>query len=122
MNTTLFRPVFFLVLVASLFDGLPLSAASKKGPPKDPGIRGVINAVTTGTPASLTVDKKEIQVDETTTITLEGRPVKLKEIKPGLFAQVSTYTLGDKLTAVSVRVSTKAPADDGTRKKKKKGN
>ncbi|MBI5773635.1 MAG: hypothetical protein HZA89_07830 [Verrucomicrobia bacterium] len=122
MKATFLRPLVFLVLAGSLLGGLPLHAASKKkGPPPDPGTRGAITAVTTAAPAGITVGGKEILVDDTTTITLDGRPAKLKDVKAGMFAQINTFTLGDRLTAVSIRAFTKAPPDTGKDKKKKKG-
>jgi len=123
MKFTFLRPLCFLLLVASVICVLPVSAASKKkGSSPDPGIRGAVTAVTTTSPASIIVSGKDIQVDDTTTITLDGRPAKLKDLKVGIFAQVNTFTLGDQLTAISIRAFTKAPPDTGKDKKKKKKN
>lgn len=122
MKTQFLRLLLPFMLTAGLLcsSGSIRAAAKKKGAGPAPGERGAITAVSTGTPASITVGGKEIQVDNNTTVTLDGRPVKLKDVKPGMFAQVSTFTFADKLTAVSIRASIQQPADPTPGKKKKK--
>lgn len=91
------------------------SAAAKKGP-QDKPTAGKITAVDKEA-KTITVGDKVIAVDDTTVITNSGKPAKLEDLKVGTEASVSTFLLGEKVTAVSIK--TGAIAATATPKKKK---
>lgn len=93
------------------------SAAAKKGPP-DTALHGKITAVDKEA-KTLTVAGKTVTVDDTTVITNSGKPAKLEELKSGMDATVSTFLLGEKLTAVSIKTGAVAASAVPAPKKKK---
>ncbi|MFM8470643.1 MAG: hypothetical protein ACKODH_11870 [Limisphaerales bacterium] len=93
------------------------SAAAKKGPVDKPVI-GKITAVDKEG-KTITVADRMIAVDETSVITKSVKPAKLEDLKVGTDATVSTFLLGEKLTAVSIKTGTVAPTAAAVPKKKK---
>ncbi len=91
------------------------SAAAKKMAP-DTALHGKITAVDKEA-KTITIAGKTLAVDETTVITDSGKPSKLENIKVGADATVSTFMLGEKLNAVSIK--TGAVAGTATVPKKK---
>ena len=93
------------------------SAAAKKGPVDKPVI-GKIPAVDKEA-KTITVSDRVIAVDDTTVITNSGKPAKLEDLKTGTDATVSTFMLGEKVTAVSIKTGVVAPTAQPAAKKKK---
>ena len=93
------------------------SAAAKKGPVDKP-VTGKITAVDKEA-KTITVGDKVIAVDDTTAITNAGKPAKLEDLKVGTEASVSTFLLGEKVTAVSIKTGTVAATATAAPKKKK---
>lgn len=93
------------------------SAADKKAP-KDNALHGKITAVDKDA-KTITVAGKTLVVDDTTVITDSGKPTKLENLKPGTDATVSTFMLGEKLTAVNIKTGVVAAAAPAAVKKKK---
>lgn len=93
------------------------TAADKKAP-KDNALHGKITAVDKEA-KTITVAGKTLAVDDTTVITDSGKPAKLETLKVGSDATVSTFMLGEKLTAVSIKTGTVAAAAPAAVKKKK---
>lgn len=100
----------------SLFT-LDASAADKKAP-KDNALHGKITAVDKDA-KTITVAGKTLAVDDTTVITDSGKPAKFENLKVGTDATVSTFKLGEKLTAVSIKTGTVAATPPAAVKKKK---
>ncbi len=92
------------------------SAADKKGA-KDNALHGKITAVDKDA-KTITVAGKTLLVDDTTVITDSGKPTKLENLKPGTDATVSTFMLGEKLTAVNIKTGTVAATAPAAKKKK----
>jgi hypothetical protein len=103
-------------VAATLFCTPPSQAADKKAPKAD-GLRGKITAVDKDA-KTISVAGKAVTVDETTVITDSGKPTKLEDLKLGADATVSTFVLGGKLTAVSIKTGVVAAAVPVTKKKK----
>ena len=93
------------------------AAAGKKGP-VDNALKGKITAVDNEA-KTITIAGKTVTVDDTTVITDAGKPVKLENLKAGTDATVSTFLLGEKLTAVSIKTGTVAAAAGAAPRKKK---
>jgi hypothetical protein len=97
------------------------AAKKDKGGGKDSGLKGNISAIDKEA-KSLTVGGKVVTADETTMITRSGKPGAFGDLKVGEAAEVTTFMLGEKLTAVTIKVGP-PPATSGataTPKKKKK--
>lgn len=92
------------------------SAADKKAP-KDNALHGKITAVDKEA-KTITVAGKTVTVDDTTVITDSGKPAKLENLKTGTDATVSTFMLGEKLTAVSIKTGVVAATVPAVKKKK----
>ena len=104
-------------LFAALVCGSAVEAqAQKKGAPKDTSIQGKITAVDR-TAKTINIAGKTVIVDSTTEIFKSGRLVGLDAIPVGIEAKVSTITLADKLTAVSIRLGVMAPAAQEPKRK-----
>lgn len=92
------------------------SAADKKAP-KDNALHGKITSVDKDA-KTITVGGKTVTVDDTTVITDSGKPAKLENLKPGTDATISTFMLGEKLTAVSIKTGVVAVSAPAVKKKK----
>ncbi len=92
------------------------SAADKKAP-KDNGIHGKISAVDKEA-KTITVGGKTVTVDDTTVITDAGKPAKLENLKIGSDTAISTFMLGEKLTAVSIKTGVVTVPLPAAKKKK----
>ena len=88
-----------------------------KKAPKDNALRGKISSVDKES-KTITVGGRTVAVDETTVITDSGKPAKLKNLKAGTDATISTFMLGEKLTAVSIKTGVVAVAVPAAKKKK----
>ncbi len=94
------------------------SPAADKKAPKDNALHGKITAVDKDA-KTIEVAGKTVVVDDTTVITDSGKPIKLENLKTGTDATVSTFMLGEKLTAVSIKTGTVAATATPAPKKKK---
>lgn len=92
------------------------SAADKKAP-TDTGIHGKISAVDKEA-KTITVGGKTVTVDDTTVITDAGKPTKFENLKTGSDTTISTFMLGGKLTAVSIKTGVVAVPLPAAKKKK----
>ena len=92
------------------------SAAAKKMAP-DTALHGKITAVDKEA-KTISIAGKTLTVDETTVITDSGKPAKLENLKVGADATVSTFMLGEKLNAVSIKTGTVAATAAVPKKKK----
>lgn len=109
----------FTLAAAIAFSCLTSNApAADKKAPKDNALHGKITAVDQEA-KTVTVAGKTVTVDDTTVITDSGKPGKLENLKPGTDATVSTFMLGGKLTAVSIKTGTVAATAPARVKKKK---
>lgn len=93
------------------------SQAAAKGAPQDNGLSGKITAVDKDA-KTITVGGKTVTVNETTVITDGGKPAKFETLKSGTEAMVSTFKLGEKLTAVSIKTGAAAVVVPTAKKKK----
>ncbi len=111
------RSVLALAVAAAFTTFTPdASAAGKKGP-ADTGLHGKITAVDKDA-KTITIAGKTLQIDDTTVITNAGKRAKLEDLKPGTDATVSTFKLGEKLTAVSIKTGVVAAVAPAVKKKK----
>lgn len=94
------------------------AAAADKKAPKDNALHGKITAVDKEA-KTVTVGGKTVTVDDTTVISDSGKPAKLENLKVGTDATVSTFMLGEKLTAVSIKTGAVAATAPAAVKKKK---
>jgi hypothetical protein len=126
------RKTYSLLLTGCLLLGVSFDAPAaqaakgKKSMATDTGISGSIASVDK-TKKTITLrgrdGDKTVTVDSTTLITRDGKPAVFEDIKTGEVAAISTFTLADKLTAVSVKIGVAtAKGDDGGARKKKKKN
>ncbi|MFA6543450.1 MAG: DUF5666 domain-containing protein [Limisphaerales bacterium] len=116
---TLPRFLFALAVAFAFSVFTPDALAKKKGQaPVDNALKGKITAVDKAA-KTITIADKVVAVDETTIITDSGKPVKLDDLKVGVEASVSVFTLGDKLTATSIKTGTVAASSTPAKKKKK---
>ncbi|MEN9574057.1 MAG: hypothetical protein RL514_1912 [Verrucomicrobiota bacterium] len=92
------------------------SAAAKKMAP-DTALHGKITAVDKEA-KTIAIAGKTLTVDETTVITDSGKPAKFDSLKIGTEATVSTFMLGEKLNAVSIKTGVVAATAAAPKKKK----
>ncbi len=116
------RKFIFQLFTAGLFAALVCvttveAQAQKKGAPKDTSIQGKITEVDRAA-KTITIAGKTVIVDSTTEIFKSGRLVGLDAIPVGIEAKVSTVTLADKLTAVSIRLGVTVAAGQEPKRKK----
>ncbi|MBI5801230.1 MAG: hypothetical protein HZA92_10995 [Verrucomicrobia bacterium] len=108
----------FTLAFATAFSVFTLDVSSAgKNAPKDTGLHGKIGALDTEA-KTITVGGKTVTVDATTVITDSGKPAKLESLKIGMEATVSTFMLGEKLTAVNIKAGVVAASAPAVRKKK----
>ena len=114
--------VVLLVAFTALVPGTAHAAKKDKGAGKDNGLKGNISAIDKEA-KSITVGGKVVSTDETTVITRSGKPGAFADLKMGEAAEVSTFMLGEKLTAVTIKVGPPpaggATASEAPKKKKK---
>jgi hypothetical protein len=94
------------VLLAGFIVAVPseaMAAKKDKGAGKDTGLKGGISAIDKEA-KSITVGGKVVATDDTTVITRSGKPGAFGDLKVGESAEVSTFMLGEKLTAVTIKV------------------
>jgi hypothetical protein len=123
------RLLAFTAVIAFTFLAPTAAHAAKKerNQPKDNGVKGSIAALDKDA-KTIKVGSKVIIADSTTIITRSSKPINFEDLKVGEEVEISTFTLGDKLTAVSVRAGsqaaaqTPAPSEKSTEKPRKKKN
>ncbi len=94
------------------------SFGAAKNAPKDTALRGKITAVNAEA-KTITIAGRTLNVDDTTEISVSGKPGKLEDLKPGTDAAITTFKLGEKVMAVKIKTGSVAATAAPAKKKKK---
>jgi len=123
-KTTMRKLIIQLMVVVTAIALGTNNAHAKKNKNKgdDSNVNGSITAVD-ATAKTVTVKTstgdQTVTVDSSVVISKDGQAAKFEDMKPGVNALIGTTKSGDKLSAVSVKISD-SPIDDPSPKKKKK--